>query len=180
MTCMTTGISQGDIQGTPMMSRHSQKPLNPAKNGPAFTAREQGRPIQPHSFSKTVRDPVMKFLSHIRSRSKLKNDTSEASIYDIRGSSSAGPYGNRSPITKLPNNVLEQIFAYVCPHVRDYTYNGLEDSMQDGDCMLCDLRELAQCALMRRQWADVVQKLLLVSRSCSYCSSADANSAQVS
>lgn len=102
----------------------------------------------------------MKFLSHIRSRSKLKNEAPEANVYNFSSPVSASRYGSRGPTLKLPSNVLENILAYVCPHVRDDTYIKLEDSMQDGDCMLCDLRELAQCSLVSRQWAEVGQKLL--------------------
>lgn len=103
---------------------------------------------------------IMKFLNHIRSKSKLKNETSEASLYGFRSPTSTTRYGGRSLASKLPSNVLESIFAHVCPHVRDDTYLKLEDSMQDGDCMLCDLRDLAHCVLVNRQWGETAQKLL--------------------
>ena len=102
----------------------------------------------------------MKFLNHIRSKAKLKNETPEAGLYAFRSPASTTRYGGRSLASKLPSNVLENIFAHVCPHVRDHTYLKLEDSMQDGDCMLCDLRDLAQCILVNRHWGETGQKLL--------------------
>ena len=102
----------------------------------------------------------MRFLTHIRSKSKLKNAPPEASTYAYQDPSSSKRCGGGSPTSKLPSQVLGEIFAHVCPHVRDDTYIKLEDSMQDGDCMLCDLRDLAHCTLVNRQWADDGQKLL--------------------
>lgn len=115
----------------------------------------------------------MKFLNHIRSRSKLKNEVPEASIYDFRNPLPPARYGVRHAPLKLPDKVLCNILANVCPHVQDDTYIRLEDSMQDGNCMLCDLRELAQCTLVSRQWAVVGQQLLSVPTIRCYCSFID-------
>ncbi|KAJ5223299.1 hypothetical protein N7468_007841 [Penicillium chermesinum] len=61
----------------------------------------------------------------------------------------------RSPghdLTKrLPRPVLAHIFAAVCPHATDYSYVTSEESMSDG-CMLCDMRDLAHCALVCKRW----------------------------
>jgi hypothetical protein len=52
---------------------------------------------------------------------------------------------------KLPRPVLAYIFAYVCPHAVDTSYETSEESMTDG-CMLCDMRDLAHGALVCKRW----------------------------
>lgn len=65
------------------------------------------------------------------------------------------PSSPRSPgrdLTKrLPRPVLARIFAAVCPHAIDYSYDTSEESMTDG-CMLCDMRDLAHCAQVCKRW----------------------------
>lgn len=55
-------------------------------------------------------------------------------------------------VTQLPARVLQRIFAFVCPHACDESYETCEDSASDGGCMLCDLRDLAHCVRVNRQW----------------------------
>ncbi|KAF2084651.1 F-box domain-containing protein [Saccharata proteae CBS 121410] len=62
--------------------------------------------------------------------------------------------------SKLPNNVLRNIFSYVCPHTRDFTFEPCENSMVGDGCMLCDLRDLSNCARTTRQWYHVAQEML--------------------
>ncbi|KAJ5462023.1 uncharacterized protein N7458_003575 [Penicillium daleae] len=52
---------------------------------------------------------------------------------------------------KLPRPVLAYIFAYVCPHSVDNSYETSEESMTDG-CMLCDMRDLGHCAQVCKRW----------------------------
>jgi hypothetical protein len=52
---------------------------------------------------------------------------------------------------RLPRTVLARIFAFVCPHTVDNTYDTSEESTSDG-CMLCDMRDLAHCALVCKRW----------------------------
>lgn len=52
---------------------------------------------------------------------------------------------------KLPRPVLARIFAAVCPHAIDYSYDTSEESMSDG-CMLCDMRDLAHSAQVCKRW----------------------------
>ncbi|KAJ5177272.1 uncharacterized protein N7482_003149 [Penicillium canariense] len=52
---------------------------------------------------------------------------------------------------KLPRPVLAYIFAHVCPHTVDNSYETSEESMTDG-CMLCDMRDLAHCAQVCKRW----------------------------
>lgn len=101
----------------------------------------------------------MKFLKHIRSRTKLRSPP-EARTYE----SSTFPRGQRynHAATRLPGAVLIQIFAYVCPHSQDDSYDSAEDSMLGDGCMLCDMRDLAHCALVCRSWNEVAQRMLSV------------------
>lgn len=104
----------------------------------------------------------MKFLSHIRSKSRPKTEQSQAQIYRHDTPDSHLPYPLRvpNPTTKLPDKVFKDIFSAVCPHSRDETYLSSEDSIQDGGCMLCDLRDLSHCAMVNRQWAGPAQDML--------------------
>ena len=105
----------------------------------------------------------MKFLSHMRSKSKLKNNGNEAQIYNhqVPEYKTTHRRGGPNPTAKIPVKLLSQILSYVCPHTQDDTYTTCEDSMLDGGgCMLCEMRDLAHCALVSRQWADAVQTCL--------------------
>lgn len=100
---------------------------------------------------------TMRLLNHIRSRSRLKNGEPQAQAYDYGHADSQPAYRSRiashNPTAQLPRKIFEEIFAAVCPHSRDETYLSSEDSMLDGGCMLCDLRDLSHCAMVNRQWA---------------------------
>lgn len=104
----------------------------------------------------------MKLLSHIRSRSLLKNEQPEAQVYDYGRADPTLTYRSRRPnqTARLPETALKAIFAAVCPHSRDDTYQSSEDSMLEGGCMLCDLRDVAHCAMVNRQWAGPAQDML--------------------
>lgn len=60
---------------------------------------------------------------------------------------------------RLDDKILRQIFEYVCPHTADDSLDGSEESGNDG-CMSCDMRDLAHCALTKRQWYGVAAGLL--------------------
>lgn len=62
----------------------------------------------------------------------------------------------------LPPEVLRNIFALVCPHSLDDSLASSEESVVEDGCMLCDLRNLAHCALVCRRWYSVAQNLLYV------------------
>ena len=104
---------------------------------------------------------VMKFLSHIRSRSRLNNGP-EAQLYGQYTAAFQASHrgGVHKPNLKLPARVLGEILAYICPHTQDEEYTTSEQSMIEDGCMLCDMRDLAQCALTSRQWAEATQNLL--------------------
>ncbi|KAI9787324.1 MAG: hypothetical protein M1816_007672 [Peltula sp. TS41687] len=102
----------------------------------------------------------MKFLKHIRSRSKLKSPPPEAQVYSNSLPFSRGPRSSNLAAARLPGAVLFRIFAYVCPHSQDDSYDSAEDSVLEDGCMLCDMRDLAHCALVCRRWNDVAQRML--------------------
>lgn len=99
----------------------------------------------------------MGLLKHFRSKSRLK-DSSTSTIYT---SSHALPArGGRDFTHRLPANVLDNIFTYVCPHTQDTSYEPSERSQIGEGCMLCDLRDLARCAQVCRKWYGTAQGLL--------------------
>ena len=65
-------------------------------------------------------------------------------------------------LANFPDNVLKRIFAFVCPHSQDETYERCEDSALEDACMLCDLRDLAHCVLVCKKWRVVARNTLYV------------------
>lgn len=63
-------------------------------------------------------------------------------------------------LAMLPNGVLERIFAFVCPHSRDESYETCEGSTSEKGCMLCDQRDLSHCAKVCRQWRPSAVRVL--------------------
>lgn len=63
-------------------------------------------------------------------------------------------------IDRLPAPLLERIFALVCPHAHDETFETCENSAIEDTCMLCDLRDLAQCAKVSRRWRKLAANVL--------------------
>ena len=100
----------------------------------------------------------------MRSKSKLKNNIDEAQVYHHYVPEPSTTYrrgGGPNPTAKLPVKLLSEILSYVCPHTQDDTYDTCEDSMLDGGgCMLCDMRDLAHCGIVSRQWAEATQRCL--------------------
>ncbi len=60
----------------------------------------------------------------------------------------------------LPDRVLQRVFAAVCPHSRDETYEKCEESSMGDACMLCDLRDLAHCVQVCRRWRSIAPRAL--------------------
>lgn len=102
----------------------------------------------------------MGLLKHFRSRSKL-NSPPRAAPQPVRN---PAPYydnpGGIDCTEHLPVNVLRNIFAQVCPHSQDGAYTTSEKSQVGDGCMLCDLRDIAQCARVRRNWYQIAQETL--------------------
>ncbi|KAI0552555.1 hypothetical protein F4679DRAFT_71945 [Xylaria curta] len=57
-----------------------------------------------------------------------------------------------APWLKLPAPILERVFAFVCPHSSDETYETCERSAVEDACMLCDLRDLAHASQVCKLW----------------------------
>lgn len=103
----------------------------------------------------------MGLLKHFRSRSRLQSGPQ--SPPSKNSASPPIPYRGRDNTQRLPDQVLSQIFAYVCPHTGDFTYAPSERSQIGDGCMLCDLRDLARCASVCRKWYTVAQRSLYTS-----------------
>lgn len=55
-------------------------------------------------------------------------------------------------LSNLDPKILRRIFAFVCPHSQDESYDNCEQSSIDDACMLCDLRDLAHCVGVSKKW----------------------------
>lgn len=93
---------------------------------------------------------TMGFLKHLRSKSRNKSQQ-ELHFYPKKG---------KDYSVALPAHILERIFAFVCPHTTDETYEVSERSITLSACVLCDLRDLASCSLVSRRWQSLAQPLL--------------------
>ncbi|KAI9667169.1 MAG: hypothetical protein M1831_001346 [Alyxoria varia] len=93
----------------------------------------------------------MGFLKHIRSRSRLKSQQELQDYPKPRGP---------DRLSELPRPVVARIFHFVCPHTTDETFEVNEKSLVGSGCGLCDLRDLANCALVNRRWYLVAQDVL--------------------
>ncbi|KAI9676435.1 MAG: hypothetical protein M1817_000592 [Caeruleum heppii] len=103
----------------------------------------------------------MRLLKHIRSRSKIKNDSPSLGHYHSATSASwPAQAGQRDYTARLPPFLLAAIFDCVCPHTHDESFESSEDSAVDDGCMLCDMRDLAHCAAVCRRWAAPAQDAL--------------------
>ncbi|KAF3760152.1 hypothetical protein M406DRAFT_52154 [Cryphonectria parasitica EP155] len=72
-------------------------------------------------------------------------------------------------LAQLPAPVLERIFAFVCPHTMDSTYESQEQSSLEDACMLCDLRDLSYCLLVCKRWRAAAVKVLIRIETVHYC-----------
>ncbi|KAK4977315.1 hypothetical protein LTR28_007608 [Elasticomyces elasticus] len=105
----------------------------------------------------------MGLLKHFRSRSHLSPSSAEPPP-PLPTSSARSPlparYG-RDFTARLPEPVLLRIFAHVCPHAQDTSYEASEQSTHVSDgCGLCDLRDLAHCARVSPKWYAAAQRML--------------------
>jgi hypothetical protein len=63
-------------------------------------------------------------------------------------------------LAHLPPQVLRRIFAFVCPHSQDESYDTCEESAIEDACMLCDLRDLAHCVGVSKIWRKEARAVL--------------------
>ncbi len=109
---------------------------------------------------------TMKFLDHIRPkpRSKSTNKYDYTPPRQGQRSNISTPRFAANPTAQFPATLLEKLLRYACPH--DDNYNSCEDSTVDGGCMLCNLKDLSQCALVSRQWSGAAENVLSVRHRC--------------
>ncbi|KAH8888878.1 hypothetical protein GQ53DRAFT_783549 [Thozetella sp. PMI_491] len=69
-------------------------------------------------------------------------------------------HASAAALANLPAAILARIFAFVCPHTRDESYETCEQSSIEDACMLCDLRDLAHCVQVTKKWKIEARKLL--------------------
>lgn len=100
----------------------------------------------------------MGLLKHFRSKSRLvKRDPVEK--FDL-----LPPTRNYISILdqEALRPILYNIFTFVCPHAVDERYKPIEECIIGYGCMLCDLRDLAHCASVKRGWSGIAMFMLSV------------------
>jgi hypothetical protein len=98
---------------------------------------------------------ILKIFKKKKSKANLLEQYSPQTYY-----SQAGTPPSKELIASLPEAILERIFAFVCPHTQDTTYETCEQSFVEDSCMLCDLRDLCHCAQVSRRWRAVASSVL--------------------
>jgi hypothetical protein len=63
---------------------------------------------------------------------------------------------------QLDKKILTRIFGFVCPHTLDTSYQVLDEVDLGDTCMLCNLRDLAQCTRVCKAWHDPAMTLMYV------------------
>ncbi|KAH8652322.1 hypothetical protein BX600DRAFT_441210 [Xylariales sp. PMI_506] len=74
-----------------------------------------------------------------------------------------------APWLQLPIPVVQRIFAFVCPHSTDESYETCEQSAIEDACMLCDLRDLAHAGMVCKTWRKAAVPLLIRIDTVHYC-----------
>ncbi|KAF2467840.1 F-box domain-containing protein [Lindgomyces ingoldianus] len=99
----------------------------------------------------------MGFMKRFRSKQKLKDKEHP----QLRSYAYEFPavYTGPDCTARLDDKILRRILEYVCPHAIDDSYDASELFGTEG-CMTCDTRDLAHCALTKRQWYGVAAGLL--------------------
>jgi hypothetical protein len=96
---------------------------------------------------------IMGFMKRFRRKSpKTKQARPRDDVY-------IPAYHGPDQTRRLDDKILRLIFEQICPHSTDETFESSEESGHDG-CMTCDMRDLAHCALTKRQWYGVAAGLL--------------------
>jgi hypothetical protein len=100
----------------------------------------------------------MGIFKHFRSKSKPDGDEPR----NVNGYKISGPLAPNHT-SRLNPQVLKRIFTFVCPHTLDDSYQNLDDvDLGDNTCMLCNLRDLAQCARVCKAWHSPATELMYV------------------
>jgi hypothetical protein len=96
---------------------------------------------------------IMGFMRRMRPRSKKVIDPGRDPV-------PIPAYFGPDMTKLLPEKVLRLIFEQVCPHATDNTYESSEFSVSPDGCMLCDLRDLACCIQVCKEWKPVAIDVL--------------------
>jgi F-box domain len=122
-----------------------ESPPSPSMEGQAPT-------LQPSPSRKKSKTAKLAKLNPMKWFKRKKSRTLEP-IEVSKERSSLAPHGtppvSSRLLAQLPGALLERIFSFVCPHTQD---ESCEQSAVEDTCMLCDLRDLAHCAQVSRQW----------------------------
>ncbi|KMU83044.1 hypothetical protein CIHG_00826 [Coccidioides immitis H538.4] len=102
----------------------------------------------------------MGFFKRLRSKVKNSGRSKKSGYLDQDAYDQYCGRPARDYTKRLPPTLLHSIFASVCPHSLDDSLTSSEESVTVNDCMLCDMRDLAHCALACRAWCRVAQELL--------------------
>ncbi|KAL1866331.1 hypothetical protein Daus18300_006793 [Diaporthe australafricana] len=86
--------------------------------------------------------------------------TEEDYLYGRQGRPYSPNRASAARLAALPAPVLERIFAFVCPHTQDCSYETQEQSSLEDACMLCDVRDLSHCIQVNRRWSKTAAKVL--------------------
>lgn len=106
----------------------------------------------------------MKLFNRFRSkkRTPLPIEEEQPKITLGNGYHISAPLGPNY-IKKLDRKTLSRIFGFVCPHALDTSYV-ISDQVDlgKGTCMLCNLRDLANCSRVCKSWQNPAMELLYV------------------
>ncbi|KAJ4389461.1 hypothetical protein N0V93_006929 [Gnomoniopsis smithogilvyi] len=120
--------------------------------------RNKSEAIGADAFSKNYRQFGGSMPAHPRYYAPGEDDYNQYPFGQLRLGSPTRASAAR--LAALPGPVLERIFAFVCPHTQDSTYESQEQSSLEDACMLCDLRDLAYCLMVCKKWRAAGQRVL--------------------
>jgi hypothetical protein len=102
----------------------------------------------------------MGLFKHFRSKSS-KPEVQTESQPSINGHYISAPQVvPKDYASRLDRKILSRIFEMVCPHTLDTSYQSLDDVDLGDTCMLCDMRDLAECSRVCKAWHEPAAKLL--------------------
>lgn len=113
------------------------------------------RDVDPRSGTFSYR--IMGFMKRFRRQKSPKNK--DLAAFQRHDQYAPAAYHGPDCTRRLDDKILRRIFEFVCPHSADESLVCSEESGNDG-CMTCDMRDLAHCALAKRQWYGVAAGLL--------------------
>lgn len=112
-------------------------------------------PVKSKFYRIMAKFNILKIFKKKKSKANLLQQESYPSFYPQQGTPPS-----KELIASLPEAILERIFAFVCPHTQDTSYETCEQSAVEDSCMLCDLRDLSHCAQVSRRWRAVASDVL--------------------